>query len=246
MRFWEIDFLRGCAVITMVIYHLLYNLWSFGSLNINLYQGFWHYFQVATASTFLILAGVSLTLSYNRIIQKGQKPSFTRYLKRGLWILGWGMVITVFTYFTLGDGYVRFGVLHCIGVSTILGYFFHGLQNDIITLIASVLCLVLGSILSSQTFSFSFLLFLGFMPHYFYTMDYFPLFPWWGAVLLGIFLGKQLYPGYKRIFSLPDWSRVPLIQAVSFLGRHSLTIYILHQPIIIAILFLLGLIRLPI
>jgi len=230
----------------MVIYHLLYNLWSFGSLNINLYQGFWHYFQVATASTFLILAGVSLTLSYNRIIQKGQKPSFTRYLKRGLWILGWGMVITVFTYFTLGDGYVRFGVLHCIGVSTILGYFFHGLQNDIITLIASVLCLVLGSILSSQTFSFSFLLFLGFMPHYFYTMDYFPLFPWWGAVLLGIFLGKQLYPGYKRIFSLPDWSRVPLIQAVSFLGRHSLTIYILHQPIIIAILFLLGLIRLPI
>ena len=246
MRFWEIDFLRGCAVITMVIYHLLYNLYSFGSLNINLYQGFWHYFQVATASTFLTLAGVSLTLSYNRVIQKGQKPSFSKYLKRGLQILGWGMVITVFTYVTLGDWYVRFGVLHCIGVSTILGYFFLGLQNDIITLIAGALCLVLGSILSSQAFPFSFLLFLGFKPYNFHTIDYFPLFPWWGVVLLGIFLGKQLYPGYKRIFPLPDWSRVPLIRAVSFLGQHSLTIYILHQPVIIALLFLLGMIQLPI
>ena len=246
MRFWEIDFLRGCAVITMVIYHLLYNLYAFGSLNINLYQGFWHYFQVATASTFLALAGVSLTLSYNRTLQQGKQPRFTKYLKRGLRILGWGMVITVFTYFTLGDWYVRFGVLHCIGVSTILGYFFLALPNDIFTLVVSLLCLAVGHILSSHTFPFSFLLFLGFMPHHFHTIDYFPLFPWWGVVLLGIFLGKQLYPGYRRAFSLPDWSQVLPVQVVSFLGRHSLTIYLLHQPIIIVVLYLLGLIRLPV
>ena len=246
MRFWEVDFLRGCAVVTMVIYHLLYNLYAFGSLNINLYQGFWHYFQVATASTFLALAGVSLTLSYNRTLQQGKQPYFTKYLKRGLRILGWGMVITVFTYFTLGDWYVRFGVLHCIGVSIILGYFFLALPNDIFTLIISLLCLAVGHILSSYTFPFSFLLFLGFMPHNFHTIDYFPLFPWWGVVLLGIFLGKQLYPGYRRAFSIPDWSGALPVQVLSFLGRHSLTIYILHQPIIIVALFLLGLIRLPV
>ena len=120
------------------------------------------------------------------------------------------------------------------------------LKSDVSTLIASMLCLVLGSILFRKLFHFPSFFFSVFKPYNFYTVDYFPLFPWWGVVLLGIFLGKQLYPGYKRIFPLPDWSRVPLIQAVSFLGQHSLTIYILHQPIIIIILFLLGLIHLPI
>ncbi|MGC8779041.1 MAG: heparan-alpha-glucosaminide N-acetyltransferase [Candidatus Caldatribacteriaceae bacterium] len=245
MRFWEIDFFRGCAIITMVIYHLLYDLHSFGSLQIELFRGFWKAFQVATASTFLFVAGVSLFLSYARLESRGIPPSFPKYLKRGLTILGWGMVITLFTYFTLGEWYVRFGILHCIGVSTILGYFFITLPGVWSPLLGSVLCFLLGTLLSSRTFPFSLLLPLGFVPHGFRTVDYFPLFPWLGVVLLGVAFGKQWYQGYERHFPFPDWSRAFPIRGLLFLGQHSLTIYLLHQPVLILLLYLFRMIKLP-
>ncbi len=243
-RFWEIDFFRGCAIITMVIYHLLYDLHAFGSLSIVLYRGFWHIFQIATASTFLTVAGVSLALSYNRLHAKGIKPQFSKYFKRGLSRLGWGMVVTVFTYLALGEWYVRFGILHCIGTSIILGYFFLIAPTEVPALCAGIGSLFFGLWLQKHTFPFSTLLILGFIPANFYTVDYFPLFPWFGVVLLGIALGKRFYANYERRFPLPDWSWILPIRCIRFLGKHSLTIYLLHQPVIIALLFLLGLIRL--
>lgn len=244
MRFWEVDFFRGCAIITMVIYHLLYDLYAFGSLQIELFRGFWKAFQVATASTFLFVAGVSLALSYHRLKAKGTFPTFSKYLKRGLTILGWGMVITVVTYIALGDWYVRFGILHCIGTSTILGYVFLVVPGETVPFLGGIFSLLWGNWLLSQTFSFSFLLPLGFVPHTFQTVDYFPLFPWFGVVLLGIAFGKRFYREYQRQFVLPDWSKTLPVQGLSFLGKHSLTIYLVHQPILIAVLYLLGMIKL--
>ncbi|MCX7668382.1 MAG: DUF1624 domain-containing protein [Atribacterota bacterium] len=245
MRFWEIDFFRGCAIITMVIYHLLYDLYSFGSLQIELFRGFWKVFQVATASTFLFVAGISLFLSYSRLATRGTPPSFFRYLRRGLTIFGWGMVITLFTYSALGEWYVRFGILHCIGVSVIIGYVFLVLPNAIPAVLGGILCFLGGALLSSRTFPFSLLLPIGFVPHGFKTVDYFPLFPWLGVVLLGIAFGKQFYREYHRQFPFPNWGEIAPVQVISFLGKHSLTIYLLHQPVLIALLFLAHLIKLP-
>ncbi|MGQ9474033.1 MAG: heparan-alpha-glucosaminide N-acetyltransferase domain-containing protein, partial [Candidatus Caldatribacteriaceae bacterium] len=136
-------------------------------------------------------------------------------------------------------------ILHCIGTSIVIGYFFLRLSGKFYTLVGSMACLLSGFLLNSRTFSFSFLLPLGFVPHSFKTVDYFPLFPWLGVVLLGIAFGKGLYHGYQRSFYFPDWSKIPLVQGISYLGRHSLTIYLLHQPILITILFFLGMIKLP-
>lgn len=245
MRFWEIDFFRGCAIITMVIYHLLYDLYAFGSLQIELFRGFWKAFQVATASSFLFVAGVSLFLSYSRLAVKGTPPSFSKYLKRGLTILGWGMVITLFTYVALGEWYVRFGILHCIGVSVILGYIFMILPSAIPALLGGLLCLLGGAFLYSRTFPFSVLLPFGFAPQGFKTVDYFPLLPWLGVVLFGIAFGKHFYREYRRRFPFPNWGEYAPVRAISFLGKHSLTIYLLHQPVLIALLFALRLIKLP-
>jgi uncharacterized membrane protein len=245
MRFFEVDFFRGCAIVTMVIYHLLYDLYAFGSLQIELFRGFWKAFQVATASTFLFVAGISLFLSYARLLKRGEKPTFLKYLKRGLTILGWGMVITVFTYFALGTWYVRFGILHCIGTAVILGYLFLVLPGAFPPLLGGALCLAGGIFLARQTFSFSWLLPLGFVPHTFQTVDYFPLLPWLGVVLLGIAFGKHFYRGYERRFPFPDWSGFLPVRGLTFLGKHSLTVYLLHQPILIVLLYLLGMIRLP-
>lgn len=245
MRFWEIDFFRGCAIVAMIFYHLLYDLHAFGSLEIELARGFWKFFQVTTASSFLLLAGISLFLSYSRLEVQGNPPPFSKYLKRGLTIFGWGMVITLFTYLTLGEWYVRFGVLHCIGTAVIVGYCFLLLPRELPAILGGALCLFPGIFLYFRTFSFSYLLPLGFVPHHFYSIDYFPLLPWLGVFLLGIALGKRLYQGYRRRFPLPDWSQLFPVKGLSFLGRHSLTIYLLHQPVLIFLLFLLRIIRLP-
>ncbi|RIK33561.1 MAG: hypothetical protein DCC55_34725, partial [Chloroflexi bacterium] len=71
----------------------------------------------------------------------------------------------------------------------------------------------------------------------------FPLIPWFGVVLLGVFLGNTFYGQQGRLVPLPDWPAAPPARLLQFLGRHSLTIYLIHQPLLVAILFALGLIR---
>ena len=114
MRFWEVDSLRGLAIIGMVVYHFLWDLNFFGySVGVS------SILQKIVAGTFILLVGVSLTLSYSR---KPKKWDY--YVKRGLMIFAWGVVITVVTKLVLGQSYVRFGILHLIGLSVALGYFF--------------------------------------------------------------------------------------------------------------------------
>ena len=72
-------------------------------------------------------------------------------------------------------------------------------------------------------------------------VDYYPLLPWFGVALLGVFAGHSLYPQAKPRYPLPDYSQAWPIRGITFLGQHSLAIYLIHQPIIIGLLFLLGL-----
>jgi uncharacterized membrane protein len=242
-RFYEIDVLRGCAIVSMVIYHLLYDLSAFGNLKIELYRGGWLYFQRYIAISFLTLSGISLYLSFERIKQKTGSVRIFRLIRRGAIIFLWGMVISAVTYLFLDGAYVRFGILHCIGASIIIGSFL--LRFRALTLPLGVTLIALGWWLYGKAFPFGYLLWLGFKPYRFYTVDYFPLLPWLGVFLLGVFLGTILYPGYRRRFQFRDYSRFPLFSGLGFLGRHSLTIYLLHQPVILALLFALGVLKPP-
>src|SRR4030043_269009 len=99
-RFWEIDHLRGIAIVMMIVFHFLYDLNYFGKYNINLDYGFWSYFGRATAIVFLVLVGICLTLSFSRtrITKKTQKGLFIKYIRRGFTIFSWGMLITLITW----------------------------------------------------------------------------------------------------------------------------------------------------
>ncbi len=240
VRFWEVDFWRGLAVTGMIVYHLVYNLSAFGPYNLNPYSGFWLFFQRGVAISFLTLVGISLSLAHDRLLLRSKVPEFSRFGSRGGKIFLYGLAITVVTYFFLGDWYVRFGVLHCIGISIILGYFF--LRFYWVNLVLGLFIIAAGWMLYYQAFPFSFFIWLGFRPYGMYTVDYFPLLPWFGVVLLGVFLGKTLYPGYRRGFRIPDFSNIPPLAFFGYCGRHSLTIYLLHQPVLIAVLALFGLI----
>jgi uncharacterized membrane protein len=243
-RYWEIDSLRGVAIIMMVIYHLMWDLWYFRVLpDVVLYAGFWKYFQRITASLFITLVGVSLAVTAMRLRgPNGDGPvPFRHFLLRGLRIFGWGMVISLVVW-AAGVGYVHFGVLHLIGFSIIAAYPF--LRFRWLNLALWALFNVAGYFLKPVRVDFPWLLWLGLEPAAYYPNDYFPVIPWFGVVLLGIFIGNSLYTPQGRAFTLPDLSGWLPIRILQWLGAHSLTIYLIHQPLLFALLVITGVIRL--
>ena len=97
-----------------------------------------------------------------------------------------------------------------------------------------------GLYLSLFTFNFNEFLWLGFVPQNLQTLDYFPLLPWLGVMSLGIFMGGLFYQNYNRSFNIPDISQFSIVKLFNFLGKHSLLIYIIHQPILLLFLYLSG------
>jgi uncharacterized membrane protein len=235
-RFWEIDFLRGIAIILMIIFNYSFALSYLGIYNFNGGFLYWIAFPRFIASMFIFISGLSLTLMYNQM--KSKKGVHKKFFSRGLKIFGYGILITIITFITFPQAFVIFGILHLIGISIIFGSFF--LKFNRLNLFLGLLIIALGLYLQFFRFDFSWLLWLGFIPKNFFTFDYFPILPWFGVTLLGLFFGNLLYENGKRKFKIKDLTNSSLVKILSFLGRKSLTIYLLHQPLLILILLVLG------
>ena len=240
-RLWEIDSLRGIAIILMVISNLVTDIAFFGILGIDAYSGFWLYFARLVVSMFILLAGISLTLSYSRVRDRKPREIHKKYFLRGAKIFGAGMLITLVTWFFIPEGFVLFGILHLIGVSIILGHFL--LRRRFVSLFLGISFMLAGLFLQTMTFDFVWLVWLGLRPENYYTVDYVPILPWFGLFLIGMFLGNSLYPEGRRRFRLPNHSGIWLVRPLAFLGRNSLLIYLVHQPIIITVLYFYGVIH---
>lgn len=223
----------------MIVYHVLFDLVFFNIVWMDLSALPVLLFLYPIGTLFLLLVGISLTLSFSRV-QNTRTPGdpVRKYFKRGMMIFCFGLLITLVTWIYPHDGFIVFGVLHCIGLSILLAYPF--LRTRALTLFGGIFCIICG-ILIQNFFSvdFPWLLWLGIVPSQFYTLDYFPLLPWFGVVLVGVFLGNSLYKNNTRVFPLNDYSRFIGVRLLCFLGRHSLLIYLLHQLIIIGLLYLL-------
>lgn len=234
-RFWEIDAMRGVAIVMMVIYHFVYDLDYFDVTDVVYTDPFWFYFQRVTATIFIALVGISLAINNAKFIQQGinGRELFWMFLQRGTRIFAWGLVISLMTWLTLGaERAVRFGILHFIGTSIVLAFPFLKGRWSNVTL--GLLLISAGRILQAQTFSFSWLFWLGFLPANHRSVDYFPLIPWFGAVLIGIAHGNTLYRDFRRQFSLPDLSHNLTLSLLQRMGRHSLVLYLIHQPLLFA------------
>lgn len=247
-RFWEIDTLRGVAIVMMITYHLIFDLYYFGILPIQINTLLLWIFARSTAFLFLLVVGISLTLSYHRaLLQRTSRlgdenrPILWKYLKRGFKIFVLGLLITLVTWVFIPGNFIVFGVLHFIGLAIILEYPF--LDKKYVNLALAAIFMILGIYLDQLVFSEPWLLWLGLKPAIFHTVDYFPLLPWLGVVSLGLFVGNTLYFNYQRQFRIPDISDHHLIKLTSFLGRHSLLIYLIHQPILIITLYLTGVLK---
>lgn len=228
-RLLEIDALRGIAVVMMIFYHVLWALNNFGLITFpQINTGFWRAFAFTTAGLFIFLVGVSLTLSYSRI-RKTKENYVWKYLKRGISVFGYGLVITFVTYLFFREGLVYFGVLQFIGIGIILAIPFLNFMN--ITFFAGIYLTVLGILLYKTSAIIPLFGTAGIS-----TFDYFPITPWFGIILVGICFGNYFYPNGKRTFAVP---KMPLQGIFAFLGRYSLIIYFIHALIIFGTIFII-------
>lgn len=238
-RLWEVDTVRGIAVVLMICYHFIFDLAYFDVYATDMYRGPWQIFARSIGTTFIVVMGISLTLRYHRLKpESDQGHLFRKYLVRGATLLGWGMIVTIVTYFIVGHGFVVFGILHLLGLSTILAFPF--LRSRWASLVGALVVIGVGLYANQLVSPDPWLIWLGVQEIGRFMVDWYPVFPWFGFALVGVFLGFTLWPGGRRRFGLPDLSQAAPIKGLTFLGRHSLLIYLIHQPILFGILILVG------
>jgi uncharacterized membrane protein len=234
-RIWEIDFLRGLSIILMVGYHILFDLSELCGIRtligipINLSTRAWWAAVMFFAGLFIVLSGISSTLSRSNI-------------RRALKLLVVSIAVTAATYVFDSSSAVYFGILHCLA-SCILIYGLT-LEKSKPRTCAAAGAIVLGLsvavslIMKKAPVRFDWLLPFGIHSQTFASFDYFPLLPWFGIFLAGAVLGKSIYAPRRSLIP----KRLPPI-FINAAGRHSLLIYIVHQPVILAFLWSLGLLR---
>ncbi|MDQ0455958.1 putative membrane protein [Rhizobium paknamense] len=235
-RITLLDGLRGLALIAMASYHFTWDLEFFGYVEEGTaVSGPWKYYARGIASTFLFLVGVSLVLAHGRGIRW---QSFGKRLGQ---IAAAAVLISVATYFTMGAGWIFFGILHAIAVTSLAGLLFVKLP-EVVTLAAALGCLWLGAYGHSPLFDTPALWWLGLSETLPRSNDYVPVFPWFAAVLFGIAAARlALRFGWtERLAGLPGGPRL-----LQWAGRHSLIFYLVHQPVLISLVYLASLVAPP-
>jgi len=239
-RFVELDLLRSFAIVGMVFLHILWDLDYFEILPLNrdIYR-----FQVIIPLVFFLLVGICLAVGRNK--REGQpieqqKAYHARLVLRGLKIFSIGMLFTTVTMLAMPDRPIIFGVLQFIGLSIILSIPFLRLRsfNVLFAALFILAGFVAGGIVVESPTALHLAIGLHQANVWEHTIDYFPLLPWFGVTLFGVALGNFLYCGNERRFKMPDFSERKPVAAFSWLGRHSLAIYVLHQPVIAGALFI--------
>jgi uncharacterized membrane protein len=226
----ELDILRTLAIVLMVVYHGAYDLSAYYAWDIPVTEGGWLMLARVTASLFLLLAGMSLVVAHERARARGLV--WKRHLRRSAQVLAAALAVSMATWVVDPETYVRFGILHLIGVGILLLPLFTRLREG--NLLVGALVLGAGAWVQTHTIPSSLLLPLGVMYPGFRSVDYFPIFPWFGVMLIGTGLGQLLYVRLAKqapeLHPFPSWLTWP--------GRHSLFVYLIHQPIILAVLAL--------
>ena len=230
-RIAAIDAARGVALIAMTMFHFGWDLEMFGFAE----RGFathpaMVWFARLIATSFLFLVGVSLVLAH--------ESGFNRrgYLRRLAMVGGAALAITTATWFATPDVYIFFGILHHIAVASIIGLIFLAFPWWVAALAAMGVLLAreYGRTANLDGMAWWWTGLTASTPR---STDFVPLFPFFAAVLAGIAAAK-LAGRFGVWDRLAKWrgNRFPASVFI-FLGRHSLAYYLIHQPVLIAVLF---------
>ncbi len=232
------DALRGIAIIYMVFYHFMYNLSSFG---------------VSWATEVFISQRIVVTFDQGMfIILSGICCSYSRNnAKRGAKLLGVAMLFTIATIFIDYRSPITFGVLHLLAFSMLMFSAMEKWVRKLPPVVSAIICdlvYIFSYNVHNGYFGFgsikipvpemlryrSRLFIFGFNDGTYSALDYFPIFPYFFLFFVGVFLGIWLASRNLPKFA---YKKVPFL---GFLGKHSLFIYVIHQPILYGLLYLIS------
>ena len=222
-RIQWVDALRGIAIILMVIFHFCYDLRHFGWVDWHIPNGSnWWPFRYVILTLFIATLGMSLALAHSSGI------NWKRFgVRLGQMALA-ASAITLMSVFMFPHAWIYFGILHFLVVASVAGVWF--VRAPVVALAAGLIVLLLyGSGEIGQRWPFDL---VSGLPGD--TEDFVPLFPWLAVALLGVAAGGLLPLAKMQAFC--NWLPVSL----SWLGRHGLVIYLVHQPVLFAVLFLVS------
>ena len=228
-----VDATRGVAIVLMIAYHFSFDLAFFGALRADFNNDpFWLGSRSLIVTLFVGLVGVSLALS------SGRGAGRASFWKRQARIGACALLVSIASWWMFPGTFIFFGILHFIFVASLLG----GALLRFATPAAAIgalgaVALAGGIFFSSPMFDAAPMQWLGLMTRKPATEDYVPLLPWIGVVFLGIAAG-QLAARSPAVSSwLASQDRLAFTP-LAWMGRHSLAIYMLHQPVLLGMLFL--------
>ena len=224
-RIQAIDFIKGIDIVFMVLFNYSITLDYFNLIRIPSDYLYRNILPISIASIFIFMSGISAHLSF----EKNKEKLTRKYFIRGMKLLFFAILITLFTYIFVPGKTIFFGILHFFAVTSFLIPMF--MKYTKLNLIAGLLIILSGVFLQQQTFNFSYLLWLGLIPENLSTFDYFPLIPWLGVILLGVYNSGYIVVKIANIKFNSGFSSL-----FKFLGKHSLTVYLIHQPLLILLL----------
>ncbi len=220
LRYPIIDLIRFVAIIFMIIFHLFWDLDVFKFVDINFNKDpFWFWFPRLIVTLFLIPMGMSMGLVYQNGI------TWPKVWKRVLKISFFAVIISIATYFAFPKNWIYFGTLHCIAACSLLALPF--LKTPRLNLLIAIALPTLYWILDIKFTPLS-------KAWKIVSMDYIPIHPWLGMVLLGISLFHFKFHHLLKDIKLPKF--------ILWCSKHSLEIYLVHQGVLYGVVYTLYLI----
>jgi uncharacterized membrane protein len=228
LRAGRLDALRGLAIVWMVLFHFCFDLNFFGyfrpAFSFN-HDALWTVQRSCIVSLFLLCAGLGQAMA----LQSGQ--GWPRFWRRWAQVAGCAVLVSAGSATMFPNSWISFGVLHGMAVMLVIARLVWPLGTRMLPLAA--LALVAPQVWASPWFDSRWGNWLGLVTHKPFTEDYVPVLPWLGVMLCGLFVGQWFLRHRPAVLcgDLPSACR-PLV----WLGRHPLTIYMVHQPLLIGAL----------
>ncbi len=234
-----IDVWRGIALVAMMTYH---GAWDIAYLRLIRFDPGgslpWRLYAHLIAGSFLFLAGVSLVLA----TRSGFR--LEPYLRRLGVIVAAAALVSLATYFVMPEGWVYFGILHQIALASVIALPFLRLPALVTALVAAAV-IALPNVVRTEIFAAPWFWWVGLAPVAKTSFDYVPVFPWTGVVLAGVASARFAVASGLDV-RLSRWQpQARLSRLLAFGGRHSLAVYLIHQPILYGIFFAVAQFAMP-
>lgn len=243
-RILLLDLSRATAVLAMIFYHFAYDLGDFGYVNmITIVNGSWKLFAQSIGSSFLFISGFSFWIMARNGL------NWVNYAKRLTILILAASLISFITYLQFGSAFIFFGILHLLAACSIFSLFIYRLPVIVILVLGALILIApeyyySSSYYSESLFEHKYLSWTGLYNGRTGSVDFYAFMPWSAAFVFGMALAKILIKpansNYLIQLNFKKEKRNVFISAMLWIGKNSLLVYLIHQPLLYGLFYAYG------